>query len=242
MRSYITLAILAMLSFPANAEEQGKRHQWFEMNGIGFHHHGNPEMTILNDVDIKRYFTHKMPFISEVFQKEVLDGLIAKTTETKLNPEQHRPSRDQRCFAEVSKFNKEEVYIKILKPLGGWRWHHHFDCLAVYRTKRNQTVDDIFGTDKLYEKFSFTYKGIGHGMPGPDIRAKDNKVIEILGKPDYVYPSQSPSLGRYYYRKHDLYIVTHHFLIYYLEKGKPGWVKYLEKDEDSNKPDAGDGK
>lgn len=229
-RGYTTLVILALLSFCANADEKGKDTQWFEMNRVGFHHHGSFETIVLKDSDIAKYFVREEPFISEAYRQKVLAGLIAKTDEAKFNLKKHRPPRDSRCFAEVAKFNEKEVYIKILKPLGGWRWHHHFDCLVEYRIKRNQKIDDIFGIDKLYDKFSFTYQGIGHGMAGPDdIKAENNMVAGILGKPDYVYPSQSPSFGRFYYRKKDLHVETHHFQIYYLERGIPEWVKHLKK-------------
>lgn len=89
-------------------------------------------------------------------------------------------------------------------------------------------IDNIFAIDKLYEKFSFTYQGIGYGFGGSNGRANNDNILEILGQPDSVYPSQSFSLGRYYYKKHDLHIVTHHGQVYFVEKGRPEWVERYE--------------
>ena len=227
---------LTFLTLALSAEDLSKNDKWFKVDAVGFHHYGNPDAITLKQSDIEKYFVKQRPFLTKIFQKERLDELLEKNREQEFKPERSLPPEDPECFAQVSRINKKEVYIKILKPLGAWRWHHYFQCLAIYKIQRNKAIDDIFVIDELYAKLSFSFQGIGHGMAGPDIRSKDNEIIKLLGKPDYEYLSQSPSLGRYYFEEYDLHIVTHHFVVYYVEKGKPDWVEYMKKERESDKP------
>jgi hypothetical protein len=227
---------LMLLACGCNAAEpQNENDRWFSVNAVGFHHHGTTSPISISNSDAEKYFTKAHPFLSATFENSTLRDLLKEIAGQEFKPKRSVPLRDPRCFAEVSRINKQEVYIKILKPLGAWRWHHHFQCLAIYKIQRNKAIDDIFAIDKLYAKLSFTFQGIGHGMAGPDIRSQDSVITKALGEPTFEYPSQSPSLGRYYYEKHDLHIVTHEFVVYYVEKGKPDWVEYVKEERESNK-------
>ena len=241
---FLTLPIaLIFLSSVCNAAEVPKGDdKWFSMNAVGFHHHGDPKPVSMNESESKGFFSEGHPFLSENFQENILSKLLEEIAGQEFKPTKSLPLKDSRCFAEVSKFNKKEVHIKVLKPLGNWRWHHNFQCLAIYKMKRSKAIDEIFSIDKLYQKFSFVYQGIGHGMPGPVIRGNNNSIVNLLGEPTFGYPSQSPSLGRYYYEKHDLHIVTHEFIVYYVEMGKPDWVEHVNKEIESNKELKASGK
>jgi hypothetical protein len=233
MRNITMLFCMTLLSVAASAEEP-KEDQWFAVSAVGFHHHGEPDVVAIEQEDIEKYFVKQRPFLSETFRKERLSELLEKSKNQEFKPKRSVPLKDPRCFAEVSRINKNEVYIKILKPLGAWRWHHDFQCLAIYKTQRNETIDDIFALDKLYTKLSYTFQGITHGMAGPDFGVKDTAIFKAFGKPDYVYPGQSLSLGQFYYEKQDLHIVTHEYVVYYVEKGKPDWVESMKKQRESN--------
>ncbi len=234
LRSIATIC-LVFTSLSITAEEQNQDDKAYKRNAVGFHHHGNPTPISTSKSDASKYFLKGRPFLSDFFRQEVLAVLLRDIAGQEFKPKRTVPIRDSRCFAEVSQISKMEVYVKILKPLGAWRWHHHFQCLAIYKIQRNKAIDEIFSVEELYAKLSFTYLGIGHGMGGPDIFQSENRVSKMLGRPDYVYPSQSPSFGQSYYKKHDLHIVTHNRVIYYVEKGQPDWVDYMKKEKTSNK-------
>ncbi len=231
MRSSITLICLMALAPHVGAGEQDGEDKWYVMGRIGYHHHGEPDPVALDKADAAKYFTKEKPFLSDAYRKEVLYRLPpapgARSLQARSQAMRFSP-KDPRCFAEVFKFNSREVYIKVLRPLGAYRWHHHFNCLAIYRIERSQLINSIFAVDKLYEKFSFVYRGLGHGTSWKEASA-------ILGKPDYRYPSQSPSLGKYYYRKHDLHVKTHNGQVHFLEKGKPEWAVSQDKEKERRK-------
>lgn len=219
--SFIFCALL-FFNYNINSIKADSGDRWFNMSRVGFHHHGDPKPVLLDQPTAKKYFTTRHPFLSNDFQKNILPQLLKRASKQAFRPKKILPPKNPNCFAEVLKFNQKMVYITILKPLGGWRWHHYFQSLAIYKIERDKTIDTIFKLNDLYKKFSFTYQGVGHGMA-----ASDPAVVK-LGKPDYQYPSQSPSFGQRYYQKHHLHIVTHHFMIYSIEQKEPGWVKNMK--------------
>lgn len=111
--------IFALLCASCTAQEAKPDDRWYNMNSVGFHHHGEVSTTELTEPDAKKYFSKERPFVSELFRKQILNRLLEKNIGKEFKPTKSHPPRDPRCFAQVSKFNKKEVHIRILKPLGG---------------------------------------------------------------------------------------------------------------------------
>ena len=233
---FTRLGLLALLATTSNGAEPQSEPSWFRLNKVGFHHHGEGAVKALSESEAINTFTNQHPRLSKTFVDTKLPRLKKAATLYQVDPERNIPPRDPRCFAEVSQFNDRHVHVKILQPLGGWRWHHHFQILAHYSLSRSPAVDALFGLDALHQKMGFTYKGIAHGMPSPGYGGASNIVHKTLGPPDYTFLSQSPLLGRYYYEKHDLHITTHHYRIYTLERGKPQWTQYQKPDSERRRP------
>jgi hypothetical protein len=203
--------------------------KWYEVGGVGLHIlDDHIETERLSDAQALAYLSEGAPHLSELWRAPENRNRVAKSLQAlKTSLRYFNVPKNPAPFAEVARFSRTRVVVRVLYPLGAYMWHHYFETLAVYELDRNQRLDERFNLVETEKRLSFTFKGIGHGTRAGYFSNPDNKddlVTKILGKPDDEYMSQTPSYRLIYYRRYKISIEIHDGVVYAVEQGKPAWV------------------
>jgi len=120
----------------------------------------------------------------------------------------------------LKRFSATKARIQISFIYGHYRWHHYFILLENYTVPRSPYIDDVFGLAALEKKYSYSVKGIGHGLSATDME-------RVLGEDYWEYAGQSPSFRKVYYEELDVEVVIQHWVVKYINKGRP---KFMDTD------------
>ncbi|MFH1653187.1 MAG: hypothetical protein ABIE74_03935 [Pseudomonadota bacterium] len=200
-----TLIIASVCSADPNRNEK-----WFTIDDVGFHIVNAPELKSLSSDQSLEYFSEKPPHLSKSVLSKIKRVSPAKIR-GKYKLGKMFSTGDKIIFAEVEKFSHDEVVIKLLQEIGAQRWHHYYYCYRRFLIKREKYIDDIFSLKSMENKFSATYKGVGHGTSMEELK-------RILGKPDFEYPGQTLQLQEFFYNRPRLYVAIHNFKVYYVKR------------------------
>ena len=189
----------------------------YKISQVGHHFIRKPHIQQISEKQATKLFQKEYPYLTSYWYSNLYHPVnLGEEEKIKLNSKGLNDPMDSRTFAQLRKFSKSSVTIGVMQPLGGRRWHHYYYKLVLYELKRFDFIDDVFKIPDKEKKLSYTFKGIGHGSTMKD--------LEELGRPDHIYPSQTPSFEQFYYEKFDIHVIIHNFKVYIIEAGKPNWI------------------
>ena len=100
----------------------------------------------------------------------------------------------------VTGYSDATVIVKVLRPMGGYLWHHYFDCLATLRIPRTPKVDRALNLAALESTFGREVDGIRQGTPPKTVR-------DVLGEPAAQRTTQAVGFYFWYYPERNLTVV-----------------------------------
>ncbi len=197
--------------------------KWYTPADIGMHiDENNIVQEKLRTKTVKGKFEHKLnltdDFLSET-EKERDKWLAA-------NKQYNNKFKENRLFnlykehnisLRIKQFTKSQVRLFVIFKYGYSRWHHYYILLKDYIIQRDEQVDKIFELKEQEELYSFSFKGVEHGMNFPE-------TINKLGNKFSEYAGQSPQYRNIYYKEYNIEIIIQDGTVKYLRKGKPGWM------------------
>ena len=103
-----------------------------------------------------------------------------------------RKARDPKPYAQVVRFSKLQVEVKVARAVGLFMGRSHYAVAKHFRIPRSPEVDAMLGLAKIEAQHLTTYKGIGK------FDARDD-VIKQLGAPDHTRGLQNGDSYEYYF-------------------------------------------
>ena len=212
--------VLLLISQQNSIEET-----WYTPVDIGQHidHDSKIEHKLSKD-QVKEIFQKEILFKEEVLKKyeQLRDKWLEDNGEEYLNRFKndivfHLDVRNHPVSANIYKFSKSRVKIYVQFIYGYSRWHHYYILLDNFIVERDTYIDEIFNLNALYKKYSYSFRGLGHG-------SSIEEVEERLGCDYYEYAGQSPQYRNIFFEEYNLEIIIQDWAVKYLQEGKPGWM------------------
>ncbi len=200
------------------------KEKWYIPVNIGQHiDRDNIHEEILSKTQGRTIFQTETLF-TQSFRKQIegeRDLWLKKNNETyKARFKDHKrfqPDKTHEVSVDVHEFSKKNVRLDVSFVYGYSRWHQYHILLRAFRIERDDHIDAVFRLKELESRYTFTFKGVGHGTTSTELE-------KILGNNYFEYRGQSPQFRNIYYRQHDIEVVIQDDLVKYLCKGRPGWM------------------
>lgn len=187
--------VLPQRSLPQRAATKTVETQWIQTVDIDISLDNLKKQTPINDRTAKLFFSGKFPNMCNGWRKLLPASALKNLRKPSTSPKLGRVPKDQTPAPKILRFTNQRLIVAILKPLGSYRWHHHYDCLALLEIKRTKTIDTYFNLPGLEARYGFSrFKGISQGSSTAD-------VVKVLGKPDSTRHTQAFGHFVYTYQK-----------------------------------------
>ena len=220
----MVLAIgLLFLSQPSHAAEK-----WYSPVDIGQHVDSSAVAEEkLSKAQIKEIFQKGTIFRKEALKRyeKIKDNWLEDNRAEYLNKFKNDKifsldRRDHPISASIYQFSKSKAKIYIQFIFGHSRWHHYYIALGNFTAERDSYLDEVFDLDKLEKKYSYSFKGVAHGISAEEVE-------KILGRNYFEYAGQSPQYRNIYYEQYDIEIIIQDWRVKYIQHGKPNWMRKM---------------
>jgi hypothetical protein len=191
--SLFSLPLFAQDDSPEK-EEEPPPPRWINVQNIGFEILEDKKNITLTLEQANLLFFQRFPSYLPEWQSQLKENLETvphpqTLPENELFQKMFRATEDP-PFAQVLGYSSHEILVKLLQPVGSYRWHHYYKCLASFSIPRNPEMETIFKIADLENTYGREYQGIRQG-------SRPEEVLKTLGEPTETHLTQA--VGFYFW-------------------------------------------